>query len=327
MFKRILYITIIMLSTGYSLHAQDPHFSQFFSSPLYLSPSLAGTSNGTRLITNYRNQWPAIANSYVNYAFSADHFLTNYNSGIGLLVLQSNEGGVFNKTDIGANYTYNIKINPLWSINPGLRFSYSNATLDWNALEFGDQIYRGSSTSVELRRGDAFNYFDFTTSILVYSKNVWFGVTADHLLNINSQLSEERGYPPLKYTVYGGTKFIQNSRNILTADKSYTVAFLFKQQSNVQQLDIGTYHEREFFRLGLWLRGSRNFQNEVGLDAITFLTGFNYNQLKFNYSYDISAARLMTLTGGAHEISMMYVLSWDGYQKKSKRRMVPCPEF
>jgi hypothetical protein len=42
------------------LHAQDPIFSQFYSSPLSINPALAGNSNANwRIAGNQRDQWIA----------------------------------------------------------------------------------------------------------------------------------------------------------------------------------------------------------------------------------------------------------------------------
>ena len=61
----------LLLHTG--LQAQDPHFSQFFASPLSLNPALTGRFDGTlRVAGNYRNQWPTIDNAFKTYTASVD---------------------------------------------------------------------------------------------------------------------------------------------------------------------------------------------------------------------------------------------------------------
>jgi hypothetical protein len=53
--------------------AQDPHFSQFFSSPLTLNPAFTGKFFGAyRVMGNYRNQWPTINNAFTTATFAAD---------------------------------------------------------------------------------------------------------------------------------------------------------------------------------------------------------------------------------------------------------------
>ncbi len=76
------------------MKAQDPHFSQFFASPLTLNPAFTGKFDGTvRIAGNYRNQWPAFNNVYTTSTLSVDFDilrdkLPDYDRwGIGILAL------------------------------------------------------------------------------------------------------------------------------------------------------------------------------------------------------------------------------------------------
>ncbi len=58
----VIFCFVIMASS----HAQDPSFSQFFSSPLNINPSLTARINADwRAISNFRNQWIGPASPYV----------------------------------------------------------------------------------------------------------------------------------------------------------------------------------------------------------------------------------------------------------------------
>src|SRR3972149_978108 len=115
--KNIYIILIIILSSPNSFSSYDTQFSQFYAAPLYLGPSFAGASGNTRLVLNFRDQWPKIPGSFVTYAFSIDHYFSQYKSGLGLLVLRDQAGGgKLNTTNISANYSYNIKLGNIWRI-------------------------------------------------------------------------------------------------------------------------------------------------------------------------------------------------------------------
>ena len=54
--------------------AQDIHFSQFYETPLYRNPALAGIVSGdVRVQTVYRNQWNSIANAYKTSSLNAEY--------------------------------------------------------------------------------------------------------------------------------------------------------------------------------------------------------------------------------------------------------------
>jgi hypothetical protein len=58
---------------------QDPQFSQFYSNPLYLAPSFAGATGGSRLCANFRDQWIALPSTFITYSFSYDHYFEPFN--------------------------------------------------------------------------------------------------------------------------------------------------------------------------------------------------------------------------------------------------------
>src|SRR5437764_10177023 len=70
---RCLFFSIVFVLMGMRCLAQDPHFSQFFSSPLTLNPAFTGKFNGqVRAAANYRNQWPTINRAYETGTASVD---------------------------------------------------------------------------------------------------------------------------------------------------------------------------------------------------------------------------------------------------------------
>ena len=61
-----VWTVFLLLFTFTSLSAQDIHFSQFYNSPLNLSPALTGVHAGDiRFIGNYRHQWQSVPVPYL----------------------------------------------------------------------------------------------------------------------------------------------------------------------------------------------------------------------------------------------------------------------
>lgn len=88
MIKRITFILLLQVFLlGTKSYAQDPHFSQFYAAPTFMSPSLAGSTGGVRVTTNYRNQWPGIKQAYQSYAVSGDMYVNKYHSGFGAIMV------------------------------------------------------------------------------------------------------------------------------------------------------------------------------------------------------------------------------------------------
>src|SRR5688500_14177634 len=113
---------IFLLITMRSLHAQDPSFSQFFSSPLNINPALTANINADwRLISNLRDQWIGPASPYVTGTISFDSKIMqnkipnveteNNIMGIGgMLMLDHAMSGVVKSTYASLNLSYSIKL-------------------------------------------------------------------------------------------------------------------------------------------------------------------------------------------------------------------------
>lgn len=323
--KLYIYILLIVIST--SSFAQDPQFSQFYSSPLYLSPSLAGATGMGRVIANYRNQWPSLPDAYSTYAISYDMYLPTFKSGIGAIVFRDQEGGVYNATRVGLSYSYTIDVNRNLKFRPGLNASYYNRFIKYSELDFGDELYRESTTSIEIPKDEQIHHYDFTVSLLAYTEKYWFGFTGDHLLALNKQFADDATYPDLKITAYGGAKFKLYERIPSNLDKFISVSFMYKNQARFNQLDLGVNYERDPFRIGVWFRGIPAFAETADLNAVVLLVGYTYKDILINYSYDISTSRMLASTGGAHEISIAYSFTTDYYTRRKRRGAVPCPSF
>jgi len=328
--EKIKYILVILIFSGcLTSYGQDPQFTQFYAAPLYMSPSFAGGNGGTRLTLNFRDQWPKLAGDYVTYAFSVDHYLSKHNSGIGLLLLRDEAaGGLVNTTDVGLNYNYNFSINRKWKLCPGIQAYYYNKSIDYNRLVFSDQISRDniSSVSIEMERLTTLkpvSHLDITTSLLAYSDRIWAGFTIDHLLVINKSLKNEEGYLPLRLSIYGGGKYYISGRIRNKSEESVTGAFNFISQGPYKYIDLGAYYTRTPMQFGLWYRGIPVFSDNPNIGAITLQFGYKINSITVGYSYDYTMSKLMTKTGGAHEISFAYEMV--NNSRKRKMRMVPCP--
>lgn len=101
--------------------------------------------------------------------------------------------------------------------------------------------------------------------------------------------------------------------------------FFYKQQSQFRQLDLGVYWYRDPLVVGFWYRGIPLYKEVFNRDAVTALIGIKTRHLNIGYSYDFTISKLVTNTGGSHEISLGYTFKTKPV--KHKPRAVPCPEF
>jgi type IX secretion system PorP/SprF family membrane protein len=327
------YIVAILLCTGTSamVLSQAPQFSQFYASPLYLAPSFAGSTNGSRIVLNYRNQWPEIPGAFLTYAFSFDHYFHNYNSGVGVLLFRDQAGsGRLATTHGGLVYSYNFKLDQNWTLRPGLQFMYAQRTVDFNRHIFGDQLSLDGilPTTLTARPIDRIGYFDASSSLLAYSSNTWVGYALDHMMMPNQSMTQEESRIPIKYSLFGGYRYTYGSSFAEQIQESISVALLYKNQGKFNQMDLGVYWSKDPVSLGLLYRGIPIFNNQIhGIfnnDALVLIGGIRTENLRIGYSYDFTVSRMINSTGGSHEISLIYQFNQGPPSKRQGK--IPCPD-
>ena len=309
-----------------------------------IAPSFAGLTEASRLSINYRDQWPALKPAvFRTYSVGVDHWFDRAKSGVGLLIFRDVAGeGNLGLTEASLLYSYKIKIgqkrgsiNNEWFLRPGIQFKYSQRSIDWDKLTFGDQLLGAESTS-EANIFANKSYIDFNASLLGYTDLYWAGFSVDHLLKPNQSLRGLDYRMNMKLSVFGGAKIMlkeqRNKRVRYDRDaESVTFAINYQYWDKFDQLDIGAYWTHDPLILGAWFRGipiidkqSKTFNN---IDAIIILVGLKVSpNMKIGYSYDMTVINsLFSHTGGAHEISLVYEFNKTG--SRYKHTIIPCPSF
>lgn len=320
-------IIIISLLTCFQGKAQDPQFTQFYSNPIYQAPSFAGAIVGSRVVTNYRDQWPKMPGKFYTATFAADYNLSSLNSGIGIFAMSDVLGSAsYTNRSFGIVYSYNVKIDRKIFFRPGVGFYYSQRSLDESKLRFASEMYPNTTAGSPILPGDigSSGSVDATVSGVLFVHNFWAGLAVDHLAQPNITLTDRTNRLEMKYTLFGGIKVYKSERLIGTQKQSLTFAANYKHQGPADQLDIGTYWNFDPITLGVWYRDLPLVKDYSRRDALAFLAGYKYQQLSVAYSYDFTISRLITSTGGAHEISLIFLFE---IKQKKKFRPIPCPHF
>ena len=214
-----------------------------------------------------------------------------------------------------------------------MSFFYTERAVNFKDLLWNDQISAtgNAPASAEVVPMNHVGDIDFSTSALTYSDKLWVGFAIDHILEPNQSLyfhdeaDDNPARVPIKYSIFGGTKFIKNENLLRPIPTTFQLAFLYKAQKQYRQLDIGAYWYRSPIVLGFWYRGIPLYKEIFNRDAITVLVGYKIKHINIGYSYDFTLSRLITRTGGSHEVSLAYVFKTKKFKRKPK--MVPCPEF
>lgn len=333
---RAFFLMLVVLYAGNCI-AQDPHFSQFYSSPLTLNPAFTGKFDGdVRFAANYRNQWPTIDHAYETGTASIDFPLLkkkiSYRDtwGLGLMGYtdKSAAGAVkFNYFSMSTAFHKGLDEDGYTQIGAGFQATYSNMLINTSSLKFGDQLTPLGFTGVtnETFNGSQLkaNYFDLNGGILFTTsssdRNNWYaGVSVYHINRYRLQFTDT-GYFLLspRFTFHGGGYFPVGDKLTLHVNALYST------QAGAHETLLGGAFQIPVkddpdnpvnFYAGAWMRFG---------DALIPYIGLEYGQFRLGSSYDINTSSLKAASQsrGGIELSLIYIFKQDG------AKGIPCPKF
>lgn len=318
--------------------AQDVQYSQYYANPIYLNPAFTGSTGLSRAGVNFRNQWPAMDESFIAYTAYFDHFEEGINSGFGLIFQGAQESFTQSSlNEVGLLYSYRLRLGEKSYLQAGVQGSFVARDALFDRVILGTQldIDRGQilGEAGEGFEGDSqIRSADAHAGLLYYGEKAWFGVSVAHLLEPEiSYLADDTNQLPMKYSAHGGYRFdlapgdINDYFNNTDQERSLTLGFNYKQQGEFSQLDLGTEFYFEPLVLGIWYRGLPTKYSLPNNEALVFLLGIELPmELDLGYSFDYSISKLgFSGSGGAHELSLRYVFS----SKGKKRRNYSSPSY
>ncbi len=342
--KYSLCVAFIMLIAGVSvLHAQDPHFSQFFEAPLLRNPSLAGLFAGDiRIQGVYRNQWGSVTVPYQTGSFNmeykqpighANDFIT-----MGLQILYDRAGTTnFTTTNVYPAVNYHKSLNGEKSkyLSLGFMGGYVQRRIDRSKITTNDQ-YGPNGFNPALPDGEIFSvssyhYWDgsfgmsFNSSIAQSEEDTYFIGLGYH--HFNRPLNSFYKNPPVelnpKWVASAGVHFTVGETSFITIQGDYS------KQGEYNEGIAGVTYSRKIgedynnsgyvIHFGGYLRWKDAFIPFLKLD---------YHPFSIGLSYDANISQLKTASQGrgGYELSISYAGFLEG-RSNSTKNSVLCPKF
>jgi len=314
---------------------QDPHFSQFFASPLTLNPAFTGKFEGTwRLAANHRDQWPSIPKAYVTTSASIDFPIMKgkipegdvFGVGIsGVSDASANNILKLNYGSVSMSYHKALDEDGYNTIGAGFQGTYSSLSLDVTKLTFEDMLTQNgftNPTSDVLTNGNNQKYFDVNAGLL-YSgstngqNNFYLGASMYHINRPKVSFKDNTWTLAGRITAHAGGSFPVSDN--LTVHTS----IIHQVQNKASETTLGAALSANLNQdtdrpsavyLGAWMRFN---------DAIIPYIGIEVAGLRIGASYDVNISNLKAATSsrGGSEFSIIYI------KKPVEVKGIPCPKF
>ena len=332
--RKILFCICALIAT-HLVKAQDPHFSQFFASPLTLNPAFTGKFSGSwRLAANHRDQWPSIPKAYVTSSASIDFpILKNripdkdvFGVGIsGLSDASANKILKLNYGSVSMSYHKALDENGYSTIGAGFQATYSSLNLNVGELKFEDMLtqngFTGQSSEV-ITNGNKQSYFDVNAGLL-YSgstngqNNFYLGASMYHINRPKVGFQDKNWYLSGRISIHGGGSFPVS--DVITVHTSLIHQIQNKASETIVGAAIAANLGQDAEKpsavyIGSWVRFN---------DAIVPYIGLEFGGLRIGVSYDfnISNLKAATTSRGGSEFSIIFIKRPPDYQG------IPCPKF
>lgn len=356
--KKIVFLVLVIFGVLAS-KAQDPIFSQFHRSTIYLNPAFSGLDGGFTFTAVSREQWGKIKGSsplpgvYSTQYASIDWTSSSLKNGISAFFMYHEEGDANLRTQLGGiNYCYVLPIEHwrgMHNFRLGFGFYYAKKTIDWDKLLFSDQLdpkgeayFQSASSHAQfheefrenppswtgLNIGILYRYSE--RSLSQNGKELSIGLNAAHVLNLTSPTSFEslQSIGTSQHTKFSfhGSSFFPLLRFGLKGNQ-FTPIFnaRFDYQGGISAFTLGG--DLLFKNVGLGIYYQNTFAGTIlgSTDALIIAFdmevpfGKNNQSLELGLSYDLNINGLKSHAGGIFELVIKY------RKTRDRSRSVICP--
>jgi type IX secretion system PorP/SprF family membrane protein len=348
-FFKTLILSVLMASSALVANAQDPHFSQYTASPLYLNPAMTGVFGcNYRFTMIYRSQWSSILKDEAVPMFRtmAASYDMRFNKGIwkndafgiGVMFLNDVAGASrFGTNQLNFSFSYLKSLNRQGNNFLSLGFQGGAAQRSMTGdLRFGNQFngegYDPTLPSQEVVNFDNFMFFDINTGLFWFYApkkrvNYYAGVFAYHLNRPSQSFyggNEAKMYMKIGFS--GGLQFPMSRQVDLIPH------VLFMTQGPAIETNLGTMIKWFFdpssptgnaFYFGPQYRIVRGIDSPLNSEALILGAKMDINSFTVGLSYDLNFSQLTDASNarGGFEVSAQYI---GCFKKKNK---LFCPRF
>lgn len=333
-FTKILLAACVVL-TSVASHAQDVHFSQFFETPLYRNPALAGIVTGdVRVQTVYRSQWNSAFNAYKTGSLNAEYKLPvagNDFVTLGAQVFYDKAGSAgLTSTQVlpAINYHKSIGGEKNMYLSLGFMGGYVERCVDRSKITTNSTYDNGFDGETSLQ--PKISYFDGSAGMSFNmglndnpENNLVIGVAYHHFNHPkNSFFNDGEVILQPKWVYSADVKFALSEASNVTVYTNYSTQGSYTETMGglLFGLKLGNYTEQPdyvvsggaFYRVG---------------DAIIPTLKLDYRPFSIGFSYDVNTSKLSSTSygRGGYELSLTYIGFLD--RDNSTLNAIKCPRF
>ncbi len=318
------------------LPAQDPHFSQFYASPLLLNPAMAGDHKGpVRAAFVNRRQWDQLGKPIQTSGASVESkiWLNGDYLGFGALFVNDKAGQVGYVTNSFFLTTSYLKQFGTNMLSAGVQLGMYDTGIDpnqtfpsqFNATTGAFDLGTNNETSLDFNR----QQMDINLGIMWHSVingryQMKTGFSIAHLNRPNEALSGQRVVTPLRYALHHRSYYRIDASWSLISESQLMSTATAKQFGTVFQVKRHFNEEVAMFA-GLGYRGYG-----ISNDGAILVTGLTYGLVDLGVSYDWNISPLSQESTQKTSLEITLIINTPEPRRKRSviyKKNKPCPVY
>lgn len=318
--QKILFSLFILFAfISDQVNAQGLHFSQFYNSPLLLSPANTALmpESDFRVGANYRNQWANVPvpfrtiSAYGDFQLMRNANHTNW-LGIGGAFFSDKAGnGDLSLIKAQLSAAYHVQLGEYNMLSVGIGAAFVQRSVNFTKLTFDTQ-WDGFTFNPRSANGETYafqktSYPDITAGVnyaFFPNENVYIklGVGLLHINQPSESFYKMENKLGMRPTVNLDMLFRMNDNWIANLSAYYT------RQKSAAEMVFGTLLTYNVSpkekRPNIFLMGAYYRLN----DAVIPVLGFEWNSIRVMASMDVTVSKMSSATAsnGAFELSFIY---------------------
>lgn len=326
--KFYLLVPLLVWLGGQTVLGQDIHFSQFYHSPLTLSPALTGVSAGDIRISGiYRSQWNAANSPFKTILASADKkFFTGrhsdwwFSTGINLFNDRAGDGNL-STTSINLSGSYTRMMTRQNFLSLGVSVGFGQRRFDFAEYTFDNQ-WNGDVFDPDRATQENFNNTDNGFPSFGVGFN-WRGQNEKHSRKPRSKVDLGAG----AFHLNTPDQAFQNDNSDLPFRLSFYLLPVLQLSKKFDLVGSGSFQAQgEYneilagaaFRCHLSTKRAKELALQLGFsgrfnsigDALIPAAEFHYRDLVVAFSWDVNISDFSTATNrnGGPELAVRYII-------------------
>jgi type IX secretion system PorP/SprF family membrane protein len=307
--KKLFVIAIFAISAITAKAQQDILLTQYMFNHLLVNPGYAGSKEYMMATVLYRNQWVGWDNAPTTQVASLHGPLGLTNLGWGGLITHDHEG-VIDRTNIYANFAYQLPLNDKLKLGMGLRggtgiFTRKTPDKFWDVA---DPAYQDKVTNILPNLG---------AGLYLHSEKFYAGISAPEVISYDPDRSLSLDIEKEAKEIYNQVRhyFMATGVVVELSGKELMMrpSILAKYTQNAPL--EGDFNLMFILNEKVWIGGTYRTGDAVAAILELQLT----KQLRLGYSYDFTTTDIKNYSDGSHEIMLGYDFGIDFEKVKTPR--------